>query len=265
VTSYAGQVVIITGAAAGIGRQLALEFARRGASVGAIDLAEESLKRLQEDWRQSNATGRLSSVVCDVTQRDAVHSAVNQLESDLGPTDIMIANAGIGDENPIVGFSAEVFSRQISVNLLGVANTLEPILPRFIARRRGHIVAISSLASCRGLPLMAGYCASKAGVSSFMDSLRVELQNYGIHCTTICPGFIRTAMTKHLGVPTPGMMSLEHAVCRMVRAIERKQRYVAFPFPNRFLLTLNSILPTAWGDYLTMKVMGKALKNRAAR
>jgi short-subunit dehydrogenase len=233
--------------------------------VAAIDLAEAPLKRLQDDWHEANAAGRLSCAVCDVTDRTGVHAAVKQLEGDLGPTDVLIANAGIGDENPIVGFSSDVFARQIAVNLLGVANTLEPILPGFLARRRGHIIALSSLASYRGLPLMAGYCASKAGLSSLMDSLRVELRDYRIHCTTICPGFIRTDMTKHIAVPTPGMMSLEDAVRRMMRSIERKQRYLAFPFPNRFLLTLNRILPTSWGDYLTMKVMGRALKNRPTR
>lgn len=256
------QVVLITGAANGIGRQLALEFARRGASIAAIDLAEDQLLRLLDELKAAGGAGRHGFAVADVSQRPVMQSVVRRLEAEVGPTDVVIANAGIGDENPIVGFSAEVFARQVAVNLVGVANTLEPVLPGFIERRRGHVVALSSLASYRGLPLMAGYCASKAGVSSFMDSLRVELRDFNIHCTTLCPGFIHTNMTKDLGVPTPGIMSLEKAVARMMRAIHRKRPYLAFPFRNRFLLALNRLMPASWGDYLTMKVMGAALRKK---
>jgi short-subunit dehydrogenase len=261
--SYANQMVLITGAATGIGRQLALEFARRGASIGAIDLTAEPLQLLMKDLEEAGATGKAGWAVADVSDRSTMHVGIAKLESELGPTEVIVANAGIGDENPILGFRADIFARQVSVNLIGVANTLEPVLPGFIERRRGHIIALSSLASYRGLPHMAGYCASKAGVSSFMDSLRVELHDYGVHCTTICPGFIRTNMTKDLGVPTPGIMSVEDAVKRMMSAIEQRKAYLAFPAGNYFQLFLSRVMPTSVGDYLTRLRMGKVMSERA--
>jgi short-subunit dehydrogenase len=260
--SFAGQMVLITGAAAGIGRQLALEFVRRGASIAAIDLTIEPLERLMLDLKQAGATGKLGYRVADVRQAGAMQDAILSLQAEVGVTDAVIANAGVGEENPIIGFSTEVFTKQVTVNLIGVANTIGPVLPGFIERKRGHIIALSSLASYRGLPLMAGYCASKAGVSSFMDSLRLELREYDIQCTTICPGYIRTNMTKDVEELIPDIMSLESAVARMMRAIERKKRYLAFPLQNRSLLALNRLLPTPWGDWLTMKAIPKALRKK---
>jgi short-subunit dehydrogenase len=262
--NFSGQMALITGVAAGIGRQFALEFARRGAAIAGIDLQEEPLQQLVRDIRLAGITSKVEVAVADVSHRPALQSAIQSLTQAMGPPDFVIANAGVGSENPINGFRADVFEKQIAVNLVGVANTLEPVLPAMIARRRGHIIALSSLASYRGLPLMAGYCASKAGVSAFMDSLRVELRAFQIHCTTICPGFIGTQMTKDLAVPTPGgILSVEVAVARMMRAIERKRPYVAFPYGNHFLLALNRILPTWLGDALTMMKMGAALKNQS--
>jgi short-subunit dehydrogenase len=263
-TRYDGQVVLITGAAAGIGRALAREFAQRGAALGAIDVDAGPLHSLTDELRREFPATRLATAVADVTDRLALRSAMSMLERELGPTDIIIANAGVGEDNPVVGFDAAIFTRQVSVNLIGVANTLEPVLPGMLKRRRGHLVALSSLASYRGLPLMAGYCASKAGVSAFMDSLRVELKESGIACTTICPGFIRTDMTRYLELPAKEIMTLDNAVGRMMRAIDRRQPYLAFPNRKRWLLTLNRVMPTSWGDWLTHRLMGKIMKQKLA-
>ncbi len=263
--SYANQVVLITGAAGAIGRQLALQFAQRGASLGLIDLADEPLRQLIAELRQTGASGKLAHVACDITDRPTMHDGVKQLETQLGPTDVIIANAGIALNNPIKGFSAEVFQRQITVNLIGMANTLEPIIPGLIDRRRGHIVALSSLASYRGLPHMAGYCASKAGVSAFMDSLRVELKQYRIRCTTICPSYIKSQMNAMLGVPTPGILTPEDAVRRMMPGIEKQKPHIAFPFVNHALLAMSQLFPTWLSDYLTLAKTGEVLREEKIR
>jgi short-subunit dehydrogenase len=257
--SYANQVVLITGAVGAIGRQLASQFAQRGASLGLIDLDAEPLLQLISELKTIGTTGKLDFAACDITQRPALHEAVKKLEAELGPTDVIIANAGIALNNPIKGFSAETFEKQVTVNLIGTANTLEPIITGFIERRRGHIVALSSLASYRGLPHMAGYCASKAGVSAFMDSLRVELKQYQVRCTTICPSYIRSQMNAMLGVPTPGILTAEDAVRRMMPGIEKQRPHIAFPFGNHFLLVLGQLLPTWLGDYLTLMKTGEVL------
>lgn len=255
--SYQGQCVIITGAASGIGYQFALEFARRGASVGAIDRNEGQLKALSESLSIQSTASTCAIATADVTDRQAIQAAIESLIISLGKPNVVIASAGIGDENPVTNFSAETFARQVSINLIGVANTLEPLIPHFMQQRKGHIIALSSLASYRGLPNMAGYCASKAGLSAFMDSLRVELKDYGITCTTFCPGFIHTNMTSDLDLPPSEVMSLDYAIGRMMQAIDDKQSYLAFPRKNHWLLAFGRMLPTQVGDFLTMRRMSK--------
>jgi NAD(P)-dependent dehydrogenase (short-subunit alcohol dehydrogenase family) len=247
------QVVLITGAGGGIGRELALQLSRLGAVIAGVDLTPEPLERLVTDLKAQNGAGGWE--LGDVTKRDTLHAAVAALSKRLGPIEMLIANAGIGIENPALGFQAEAFERQVNVNLTGVANSVEAVLPAMIERRRGHLVALASLASYRGLPLMAGYCASKAGVVALMDSLRLELRPLGIHCTTICPGWILTPLTRDLPDPKPAMMTVEDAVARMVRAILAKKPFVAFPAQSRWPLAFNRLLPSRLGDWMTLNVL----------
>jgi short-subunit dehydrogenase len=257
---YDNQVVLITGAAGALGREFARHFVQRGAHVGLLDLDSHTLDQQAVELRTLNRPGKIEFVAADLTQRIAAREALLQLEACLGPTDIIIANAGIAVSNPIKTFDAGIFAKQVEINLIGMAHTLEPLLAGMMDRRRGHIVALSSLASYRGLPHMAGYCASKAGVSAFLDSLRVELQPFGILCTTICPSYIRSGMNTSLGVPTPGIITAEDAVNRIMNVIDKRRPYYAFPFTNYALLMLGRLLPTWLGDVLTRMKMGKLLK-----
>ena len=149
--------------------------------------------------------------VADVTDRAALFAAVRDLESRLGPTDLLIASAGVGMETSALNFDAAVFETVVRVNLIGVANSVAAMLPGMLERKRGHLVGLSSLASYRGLPLMAGYCASKSGLNALFDALRVELKPHGIATTTVCPGWIRTPMTANLRIPVPKMLDVTDA------------------------------------------------------
>src|SRR5262249_52947503 len=153
--------------------------AAEGARVAALDLRPEPLETLAAEL-----PGKSAWAVADVTDLEGLRKAVADLEQRLGPTDVLVANAGIGRDTPAATFRAEDFAAQINVNLVGVANSVDAVLPGMIQRRRGHLVALSSLASYRGLPRMAGYCASKAGVNALFDALRVELAPLGIVTTT---------------------------------------------------------------------------------
>jgi NAD(P)-dependent dehydrogenase (short-subunit alcohol dehydrogenase family) len=259
---FNNQVTLITGACGGIGRELAFQMAQKGAIIAALDLHREPLEKLLTDLKATGGNGY--GVVGNVTDRASLHAAVKEVTQKLGPVEILVANAGIGEVNPAVGFDAEVFKRQIDVNLLGVANSVEAVLPGMIERRSGQIATLSSLASYRGLPKMAGYCASKAGVSALMDSLRVELQPYGIACTTICPSWIQTPLLSSITVPKTDVMQLPYAVRVMVRAIEQKRPYVAFPPNPHWLLALNRIMPTRWGDSI-MQLMLRRIEMAAQK
>ena len=160
--TFADQVVLISGAGSGIGRQFAAGARRRGARVAAFDRAAAALAALEDEFKGRPYAG----AVADVTDAGAVAAAVRDLEARLGPTDLLIASAGLGKETSALDFRAEDFAELIRVNLIGVSNTVAAVLPGMRERRRGHLAALSSLASWRGLPRMAGYCASKAGVNA---------------------------------------------------------------------------------------------------
>lgn len=249
--SFADRVVLITGAANGIGRQLALEMASEGAIIAAIDLKESALAALERDL----SGRRLAWAVADVTDAQSLENAVAQLEQQLGPIDLLIANAGIGKVNSAILFSAADFEAMIRVNLIGVANSVAAVLPGMLVRRRGHLVAISSLASFRGLPHMLGYCASKSGVNALMEGLRVELRARNIKVTTICPGWIRTALTAPIPLPPSDLMDLDFAARKIVDAIRREKAFVAFPRARARMLSLLRWLPAGWSDRLTLRAM----------
>jgi NAD(P)-dependent dehydrogenase (short-subunit alcohol dehydrogenase family) len=249
--SFAKRVALITGAGRGIGRQLTFDLIAAGASVAGVDLDAEPLAELATQLSGKSFV----SAVADVTDRAALVDAVGRLSGQLGPIDLLIASAGIGRQNPALGFSAETFADQIRVNLIGVANSVEAVLPGMIERRHGHLVALSSLASYRGLPRMAGYCASKAGVNALMDSLRIELEPHGIATTVICPGWIRTRMTENIDVKTPGILDTPVATRLMLDAIRRRQPYCGFPRQSLWRVRLLRWLPTTWSDGLVRRML----------
>jgi short-subunit dehydrogenase len=124
-----------------------------------------------------------------------------------------------------------------------------------LERGGGHLVGISSLASFRGLPRMAGYCASKAGLNALLDALRVELRPRGIAVTTICPGWVRTPMTEKLTVPQPHRLEAPDAARRIVEAIRRRRPFYAFPAPAARRLRLLRWLPARASDWLLYRVV----------
>jgi short-subunit dehydrogenase len=116
-------------------------------------------------------------------------------------------------------------------------------------------VALSSLASYRGLPLMAGYCASKAGVNALLDAIRVELRPLGIAVTTICPGWIRTPLTDTLDVPKEHMIEVEEAARRILAAMRARRRFVAFPPPTTWKVRMLRYLPGGVSDWITERLL----------
>jgi NAD(P)-dependent dehydrogenase (short-subunit alcohol dehydrogenase family) len=242
-SSFANQVVLVTGAASGLGRQLALNLAAEGASIAALDLQPEGLGKLAADLGGKPCAW----AVGDVTNFAALREAVDKLQTRLGPVDALIASAGIGVETSALDFRAADFEAVVRVNLIGVANSVAAVLPGMLARRRGHLVAISSLASFRGLPRMAGYCAAKSGVNALMESLRFELKPSSIAVTSICPGWIRTPMTANLKLPMPHILEVEDAARRVLDAIRRRRPLYAFPWSSAWRVRLLRWLPPGLG------------------
>jgi short-subunit dehydrogenase len=256
-TAFADQVVVITGAASGIGRQLACDFAAEGAAVAALDRQPDALAALASELAAKGR--RVATAVADVTELPAVRAAVARLEAELGPTNVLVACAGLGCMTPLTPFDAADFAALINVNLLGVANSIDAVLAGMCQRRRGHLVALSSLASYRGLPRMAAYCASKAGVNALMDALRVELRPLGVHCTTVCPGWIKTPMTAQLKLPGLRMMEVRDAARCILAAVRARRPFLAFPPRLAWQLRLLRYLPRPVSDWMCARLLKRAV------
>ncbi len=161
---------------------------------------------------------------------------------------MLVANSGVGIITPASELRADTVANVISVNTIGVVNSVAAVLPDMLARQRGHLVAISSLAAFRGLPKSAAYSASKAAVSTFFESLRVDLRRSGVDVTIIHPGFIKTPMTAGRKGKLPFLLELDDATRRIVRAIERRPRTYAFPWQLAGLVRLLKFMPNALYD-----------------
>lgn len=242
---------MITGASSGIGRGLALELARRSAKVGLVARRAEALQGIVTEIKALG--GEAIALPADVQNASVIRSAAEHLRSELGPIDVLIANAGIASTSDAAELRAGEVAGVISVNVIGAANCVAAVVPEMVAGGKGHLVVISSLAAYRGLPKSAAYCASKAAVSSFFESLRVDLGPRGIDVTIIHPGFIKTALTAGRRAQMPFLMELDDAVDKICRAIERRQKSYAFPWQLAIIVRLGMIMPISMYDWISRR------------
>ena len=164
------QVVLITGASRSVGLQLAREFAGRHAKLILLDLPSQAWTGVAEELTKLGAS-KVYTGAADVTKPEEILQAVQKSEKEIGPVDVLIANAGVGMDTHVNPFSLESIRQQVDVNFLGVANSIAAVLPGMLERHSGQLVTIASMSSYRGLPGMAGYCSSKAGVVVMMEKL----------------------------------------------------------------------------------------------
>ena len=229
-------VVLITGASSGIGRALASHYLDRGTAVAAIARRGAALHGLHRP------DARLAIFTVDVADRARMEAVVSEVERALGPIHLAIACAGvaeheIGPDNLML----EGLALMLATNTVGAFNTLVPAAAAMRARGDGHIVAISSLAALHGIPIMAGYCMSKAALESGMQSLRHALHNTGVQVSVIAPGFVATEMTVGRVAPV-FCMPLERAVQRIVAAIERRWPVYRFPLWQHAVIRILPLL-----------------------
>jgi short-subunit dehydrogenase len=249
---WSNKVVLITGASSGIGRGLALELARRGAKLGLVARRRELLEDLVSEIGSKHQQDVLL-LPADVSDRQTMREAAESLLAAFGHVDVLFANAGIGVTNPAAEFDAAKLAAVINVNVVGAANSVEAVLPEMIARGRGQLVVISSLAAYRGLPKSAAYCASKAAVSAMFESFRVDLQPLGINVTIIHPGFIKTPLTAGRRARLPWLMECETAVKKILRAVEKRKKSYAFPWQLAFIVRLGMMVPDFLYDSLSRR------------
>ncbi|MDB5311686.1 MAG: hypothetical protein JWO38_5888 [Gemmataceae bacterium] len=250
--SLAGKVAVVTGASSGIGWELAKQLAADGCKVGLLARREGPLRALAAEI--TAAGGAAAVAVADVSDRGQLEMGVAALRAALGPVDLMVANAGVGKPTFLDPVNVADVEDMFRVNTLGVVYAFAAVMPEMLARKAGHLVAVSSLAGYRGLPGEAAYCASKAAVNVYLDGLRIHLRGTGVRVTTVCPGFVETPMTATNTFHMPGLMTAAAAARRIVRAVKAGRKVYNFPWRLHLMVKLSRWLPDGvinWmmGDY----------------
>ncbi len=242
--------IVITGASSGIGEALALDYARPGAALALTGRDAGRLEAVAQACRAKGATVVADTV--DVVDRDRFAAWLTAFD-DSHPVDLVVANAGISIDKD--NSSLDDFARvrkTFDVNVDGVFNTVEPLMARMMARRRGQIAIVSSLASFIGLPYSASYNASKAAVRVWGESIRFVLKKSGIGVSVVCPGFVVSRITASAPFPMPFLMSAERASAIIRRGLARNHARIAFPIGTKAAVWLGLCLPGRW----TSRLMG---------
>jgi len=251
-------LVYITGASSGLGQALAARFHAAGWRLALVARRTEDT----EAWcrAQGWAADRYAVYAADVRDVEAITAAGRACIAAQGLPDAVIANAGIS-----VGVDTAVFEdlavvrSTLETNLLGVAATFQPFIAGMCERRRGALVGVASVAGIRGLPGHGAYCASKAGVISYCESLRGECRPFGVRVVTIVPGYIDTPLTRRNRYAMPFLMSPEAFADRAFVAITRGASYRVIPWQMGVVAKLMRLLPNALYDRL---LAGRPRKHR---
>lgn len=250
------KLVFITGASSGLGQALAWRYYQAGYTLALVARRVSDL----QSWvdAQGIRADRCHIYSADVAISDSIIAAGKACLLEQGVPDVVIANAGISvGMDSAVRSDLDVMTRTLATNLVGVAATFHPFLPAMVNRGSGRLVGIGSVAGIRGLPGHGAYCASKAGVINYCESLRGELRSSGVKVVTICPGYIDTPLTQKNTYGMPFLMSPEAFSDNAFKTIEDGESYRVIPWQMGVVAKLLRILPNGLFD--------KALSGRARK
>jgi short-subunit dehydrogenase len=238
--------IVITGASSGIGRELALEMARRGHSLGLTARRMPLLERLREEIHATiGAHLKVELAALDVCQTATIAATLHDLFARLGGIDTIVANAGANDMTDIGQGDLDKELHLIDTNVSGAIATISAATEHFLARGKGHVVGISSLASLQPIPRQAAYCASKAAFTMYLKSARIELRQKGIDVTAILPGYVVTDIVEGVDISKIRFaIPADQAAREMARLIERRAESGVVPgFPWKLALPFLGHLP----------------------
>ena len=238
-----GKVAVVTGAAMGMGKSLAGLLLDAGCRVALVDINAEMLAQTAEDL---SVRGDCAPFACDIADRQAVYTLAGQVENKLGPTSILVNNAGMVRAGSLMELQDAVIEKTIAVNLTAQFWTCKAFFPQLASQPRGHIVNIASAGGIMAIPHLSAYCASKFGVMGLTEALRQEMKKQGlaIGVTVVCPNTVGTGMFHGSKMVTGTRLLTAEEVTRPVIAAIRKNRpMVAVPYlPVRFFTPLAKLL-----------------------
>jgi all-trans-retinol dehydrogenase (NAD+) len=248
-------MVLITGAAMGIGREIAKILAKRGCSLVLWDIQKSLIDELAAELQSQNPSIRIIVVHCDLANRDSIREAINQTKV-AGNVDILINNAGIVSGKHLVDLSPEEIAKTMAINFHGTCSTIQGFLPDMIARKSGHIVNVSSLMGLMWGTALTDYCASKFALVGFTHCLRMELKKLSagnVTCSLICPFAINTGMFEGMQTNFQWLfpvLDATHVADRIVTATEYREEMVVIPTVIYWINSLLPVLPLWLQDYI---------------
>lgn len=234
------ETIWITGATSGIGRALALKLARQGNLVIASGRSVEKLSALRVEEPS------IEVLPFDVTAEDTIKTTQQRLRSLAPVLDRAILNAGDCEYLDLSSENWASLEKMVQVNFLGMVNSVRVCLPLLRHSERGHLIGVGSQAIFAPFPRAEGYGASKAAVSYFLSSLRMDVYKEGIDVTEILPGFVKTPLTARNDFAMPFLQPVDQAADRIVRAIEKRPFQYYFPKRLYLMLRIASWLPRLW-------------------
>ena len=249
--SATAPLVLITGASSGIGQALAARFAQSGWRLALLARRTAEV----EAWAQAQGLAlgltseRWAVFAADVQQADSLVAAGRACIAALGVPDVVIANAGISvGMDTAIRADLDVMQDVMATNVMGVAHTFHPFLAAMRERGSGVLVGVASVAAIRGLPGHAAYCASKAAVVAYCESLRGETRGSGVQVVTLVPGYIATPLTAGNPYPMPFLMSAAAFADQAFAAIAARSSYRVIPWQMAVVAKLLRVLPNALFD-----------------
>ncbi|KAJ8413307.1 hypothetical protein AAFF_G00093030 [Aldrovandia affinis] len=250
--SVVGEMVLITGAGSGIGRLMALEFARMNVTLVLWDISEEGNKETAR-LVKLRSTSEVHAYICDCSKRTDVYRVADQVKREVGDVSILINNAGIVTGKKFMDAPDSLVEKTMEVNTMAHFWTYKAFLPAMMANNHGHLVSIASSAGLIGVNGLADYCASKFAAIGFAESVALELLatgKDGIKTTIVCPFFINTGMFDGCSTKWPRMIPIldpNYVAKKIVDAILTDQVYLLLPKSMYFIMGLKNIVPTKLG------------------
>ena len=260
--NFKNKVVLITGASSGIGKQTAIEFAKKGSTIILIARRKQKLEELENELQKFNVPVIIHQ--CDVSDKSQVSIMSKEVLTKFGSIDILVNNAGFAIYGSVSDLSIEEIESQMATNYFGMVYCIKNFLPSMIKKKSGHIVNVASVAASFGLPGIASYCASKFAMLGFSEGLKHELKGTGVGITVVSPIMVRTDFFDHPSFEkmpkySPTSLSASTVAKAILRAANSPRLEIIVPSVIRGAVWVKNTFP-----YIINPIVGSAFKKQLA-